>query len=689
MKILIAIILLYTISIINLKGQSKDQGVDKIELKFGIVGKSYPDSIVIRWAPESSNALPAILESGVWIERMISFGKYPYEMGKWQKLTKDPIKPWPIEAFNKEQHKKNDNVMLVAQLLYGKMPTSDVNKTLEASAEQANMLSSLFSMALLGCDYSSIAANSFGLRLKDDIKIKPDEKIFYRVYSAFNHSHFKVDTAYTFVTHGEWGGYNGPKFLTAKSGEKSVELQWNHNKKLERYSGFFIERSKDGKNYEVLNKKPYMTMTSEDDINVVYLDSVVNYIKYFYRVRAIDPFAEFSDFSNVVTSYGRDLTPPDEIILTEQNKKEKGIRLSWRFKENIATPDLKKFIIRKGGSIDNIVEEIATANKTEYQYHHKTPATKNSIYFEVVAIDTAGNERSSNPVRYFIPDNVPPNVVTGFEGSIDTNGIVRLKWNLDTLDELVGYRVYRTNKADHDMVCLQQGYLQSNTFIDTLDLYTLTDEVYYAVCAVDQSYNHGKKTSLLKLIKPDKIAPFPPQIINYLVKDGAVDLEWVHSPSNDVKKYYLIKKDQATSKESRIELEKNTTKYTDKVENTSNIIEYSICAMDKSGLFSTASFPLKIKTYHNTTKEELKLNYFDKPEKTGFSWSKPNSLPLYYIIYRDIGTGWVQYKNVEPTENQFEESKKEVNQKLRYALQAIYENQTKSKLFTLDWKIIN
>lgn len=98
----------------------------------------------------------------------------------------------------------------------------------------------------------------------------------------------------------------------------------------------------------------------------------------------------------------------------------------------------------------------------------------------------------SNPVRYFIPDTEPPKIPENFNGTIDQNGIVKLTWDTDTLDQLAGYRVYRTNQVNHDFVCLQQGYLSTNEFYDTLSLTTLTDEIYYAVCAVDISYNHSK-----------------------------------------------------------------------------------------------------------------------------------------------------------------------------------------------------
>jgi uncharacterized protein len=688
MKKLVFVLIIVLITFNIGYNQTIENDPPKIEVKFGIISKTYADSIVVRWAPTSPNALPTLTESGVWLERLIVSGAPPYKKGNWERLTSTPIKPWPLSDFNKEEHKKDEYRMLVAQTLYGKLPKSDQTNEVGQNKDNASMVTSLFSLALLGCDFSPLAAQSMGLRYTDNIKIRKDQKVFYRIYSDFKHPSFKVDTTFTFGTHGEWNGYHFPKFVTTKNGEKTVTLSWKHHKKIDRWSAFHIEKSADGgKTYSRINKKPFLTMLSDDEIIVEYKDSVSNYIPYQYRVQGLDPFGELSDFSPEVTGMGIDLTPPAELTLKEKKLGEKGIELSWNFVSGTPDSDLKHFVLKKGDDINIILDTVSILNKNTYLYLDKTPATKHSKYYEVIAVDTAGNIRSSNPIRYFIPDTEPPKMPENIKGTMDQNGIVTLKWDVDTLDQLVGYRVYRTNQVNHDFVCLQQGYLATNEFFDTLSLTTLTDEVYYAVCAVDLSYNHSKRSAPIKLIKPDKIPPIPPQILHYHVNDGSVIIEWSHSPSNDVVSYEISRKLLSdTTKILKKLITKENTKFEDVGLIHGEMYAYSIVSIDKVNLVSEPCFPLIIKAYTNKITEELALSWLNDKDVNGFKWNSLQNKPIFYVLYKDTGIGLEQYKNLPASVNEFSESHKNPKDKLRYGLQAVYENQIKSEISILEWK---
>lgn len=55
-------------------------------------------------------------------------------------------------------------------------------------------------------------------------------------------------------------------------------------------------------------------------------------------------------------------------------------------------------------------------------------------------------------------------------------------------------------------------------------------------------------------------------------------------------------------------------------------------------------------------------------------------------MYKDIGSGLEQYKNLPPSATEFSEPDKNKHDKLRYGIQAMYENQVKSEIYILDWK---
>lgn len=663
----------------------QDDKVPKISLTYGILAKAFQDSIVLRWAPNSPNVLPAHLESGVWIEQITVSGEYPYKMSSWQRITKEPIRPLPIEAFNNDISKKNEYAMLGAQLFYGKLPKSSSTSEILQIKEQASVLTSLFSMAMLGCDYSPVAAQMLGMRQVVKVKIKENEKIFFRIYSAFNNPLFQVDTSMAFSTYGEWEAENSPKFITAMSLEKQVELKWPFNKELYRWSGFNIERSIDNKSFTRLNKKPYIVMSSDHNMDIYYRDSVQNYIQYYYRVQAIDPFGDPTGFSEIVACQGSDKTPPSEMVLNEVHNNENGINLSWKFANGKPDSDLDHFIVMKGNAVDHIVDTIKILPNSTFTYFYDQKAKIKSTYFEIVAVDTAGNYSSSNPVRYFIPDTEPPAVPKQFTASIDTMGIVRLNWQLDTLDELLGYRVFRKNDLNHEYVSLQQGFLTTTSFTDTLSLQNLTKEIYYAVAAIDLSYNMSTLTQPAKLIKPDKIPPIAPEIIQYNLQSKSATIQWSRSPSDDLAYYQLYRKEESGDMviiEKNISI--NQTQYTDTSLINRKKYIYSLKSVDQSGLSSEFSFPLEIIAYVNNSIKKISLTWLTENKKLGFTWADPNTKPEFYIVFKDTGNGLEQFKSVEPGKYIFFENSPPPA-KVRYGLQAVYPNQLKSDIFTLDW----
>lgn len=682
--ILIATFLFLSGIILGQEGQ-----VPKIVLKYEIVAKTFQDSIVLRWAPNSDNALPAHLEAGVWIEKLIVTGKLPYKIGKWERITKTPIRPAPIEGFNNDVSKKNEYAMLGAQLLYGKIPNSPVASEIEQVKDQASMLNSLFSLAMLGCDYSPLAAQLMGLRTRVSLKIKPEEKIFFRIYSAYRNTLFSVDTTMTFSTYNEWNADQRPKFLNAVSMEKMVELRWPFNKEFYRWSGFYIEKSKDGKNFERLNKKPYIIMSPEPKMDIYYRDSVQNYIKYYYRIQAIDPFGDLTDYSEIIPCYGSDKTPPSKIRLNEKTNEGNGIKLDWRFEHDKPDSDLDHFIVKKGPGVDYIHDTIIVLPKNTYTYFFDQKAKIKSTYFEIVAVDTAGNSTSSNPVSYFIPDTEPPKIPEGFSATIDTSGIVHLNWKIDSLDELLGFRVFRKNALNHEFVCLQQGFLKQSNFTDTLALNTLTNEIFYSVAAIDESYNMSKLAETIRLEKPDKIAPAPPQIYDYMLNSGKVTLRWQASPSEDVASYEIYRADDTGKILSIVKgIKLSQFEYTDSLLAHHKKYSYYLKSVDKSGLVSNLSFPLEIIAYTNNQKKSIQLYWLSEKDKTGFKWLDPNPKPDFYILFKDLGDGLLQYTNVDANQTQYLD-KLNTNKRLRYGIQAVYPNQSKSEIYTLDWNLNN
>ena len=122
----------------------------------------------------------------------------------------------------------------------------------------------------------------------------------------------------------------------------------------------------------------------------------------YYRIEALDPFGESAGYSEIVMGYGKDLTPPSEIVLNEKDNNGQSIQLNWKFVNGKADADVKHFIVKKGNEINNIKDTLLILNKNTYTYTDNFKATTKSTYYEISAVDTSGNVSYSNPVLSLI-----------------------------------------------------------------------------------------------------------------------------------------------------------------------------------------------------------------------------------------------------------------------------------------------
>lgn len=658
-----------------------------IPVSYRIIGKVYTDSIVLRYCPTDIAALPPHIEAGAWIERAVVNVKTKAMVKTWEKLTSKPIRPLPVNDIKMPRYTEDEYSMVVAQLLYGKALTYPSTNLMEKIKMEGEATQNLFSLAAWSADMSPRAAHAFGLRFKDNIKITADQMILYRIYSAVQTRDFDIDTSTTIVTYDEQFGELYPQNLELISKEHAIEITWQHDKALDRFSAFDIYRSDDGVDFYKINKKPYFSFTPEEDATEHYIDSVENYIPYTYRVVGIDPWAEYSDYSIQTTSHARDLTPPSQVIVTESTEKGKGVRLDWKRQAEVPLEsDFKEYRIVRGNRIDGVHELIGRVGSNQLTYFDPTPPKTSSTYYEIHSVDTSGNSTASMPVRSFVEDDVPPVAPFSLSGNIDTNGIVILNWKFDTTDVLRGFKVYVANDSSHVFTCVNDSFLLETKFSDTLSLRTLTPVIFYYVTAIDMSYNHSTPSTVLKLVKPDKIAPFPPQFDNYLVREDSISIYWQPSPSDDVKTLVLTKRtitDTVNFKEVKIPLSSTASVFHDKDLQASTMYEYRIQAKDTTGLISSYSFPLFVKSYSSFSKnEELKVSVMKEKQTVILQWTEPQRTPLYYVVYKDSGEGFLLYTSVE---KYLEYQEPSGASKVRYGVQAVYEHQQKSPIYESSW----
>ena len=227
--------------------------------------------------------------------------------------------------------------------------------------------------------------------------------------------------------------------------------------------------------------------------------------------------------------------------------------------------------------------------------------------------------------------------------SVDTTGRLVLAWKPNTEPDIYGYRVYRANDAGDEYSQITVAPVQDTMFIDTINLKTLTPDIYYQLMAIDKRQNHSQFSEPLKVERPDIVPPAPPVVTGIRSTPSGVEISWIASTSPDVAKHRLLRKEKSEGSSMvifEISISDSTRTLTDTTAQTGIAYHYNLVAIDKSGNISTPSAEMageKIPVSAASGLGDLRA----KADRKGFlielSWKAPEKKVTKYIIYRKTG----------------------------------------------------
>ena len=508
---------------------------DTIVPGISMIGSHHQGQNYLRWAPNTPSLWFATSSQGYVIDK--------YEIGKdlmpnQQSKKSISIKPWPLESFRPYLDSDKENVLAAGQCLYGEWEsTKDANKNIFSRADESV---NRFGIAMLVADLDSVAARALGLSWID-VDVKEGQKYLY-VLKPANDSLAKI-YSYALSIDPKFEFLPPPQIDTVDEKEKAVVLFWDKYNSEEFYTAYWLERKGDkDASFVRLTEDPIVPASSSDFISQVvsYQDSVVNYVPYTYRLIGITPFGFMSEPSSPIEAMGRDKTPTDPVSGFEFVEDNGSILLSWKAPEDI---DLHHYEVYRGLTLESEFVKISQdllIDQTSFRDTAKIIIR--SPYYMIATIDTAGNKNLSFKLRGYLRDTIAPAPPIGLTATIDSFGVVDLRWIHNTEEDLDGYYIYYANQKDHQYINLTGYPIRSNRFIDTVTLKTLTEKVYYKVTAVDQ-YNHISRFSeAIEVKRPDTIPPSPAQIVSYNLDDDKVVLNVTPSHSKDVYSQELYKK---------------------------------------------------------------------------------------------------------------------------------------------------
>ncbi|MBO0929424.1 fibronectin type III domain-containing protein [Fibrella aquatilis] len=632
---------------------------------------NYGDSIVLRWNVDRGAFWLAGNKRGYVLERIEYAGTQLAPVRKRVRLA--TIRPWSLDSMKQHLARNDRFVAIAAQILHGKLNTKPNKGAMAGFYQTYERQQGQFLTAAMAAEFSAGAATALGLRWVDRTINNNAARYEYRLWMNPGLKPRPTDlkdTATVVVSPRIVTALAAPQVVGVDAGDSVLTIKWLKQSNMGTYSGYYIERSTDGKTFKRLNDVPYVaskrdtaTLESGEPLNpneVTYLDSVrVNYRKLYYRIIGINSFADLSPVSKVIVGSGRDLTPPrPPIDIRKKVEDNRRIVLTWTLPK--PAPDLKGFYIGQsneyGGPYKPLMKTLLPSSARTFVNDKPVPYL--GKYYVVAVVDTAGNTAFSYPVAALIDDKTPPAAPKRLTAKVDTNGIVTLRWPASTEPDALGYKLYRSYQRNNEYYQQRTcDILTDSAFVDTLPLRTLTRQAYYKLVAVDLSNNHSLFSEPIVVDIPDKVPPATPVIKNAVVLNSGIQLTLIPSLSEDVTKHTLYRREQGSGWQPIRTIPGNPQGIITHFDSTlthQQTYEYSLIATDGGGRQSERSFVVTAH-YVNLTKlnaptpAQVRAVYDPGQKGIVLSWKTGDyDGPVQFMIYRGVNReGPLQYQLVD------------------------------------------
>lgn len=654
-----------------------------------VIGRSYKDSIKLRWAPASPVAWHYANKYGYIVERyLIVKDHQALQIPEKVDLVKEPMKPLPLNEW--EPYAETDDYAAIsAQAIYGESFELTTNKgsDLMQMINKSRDLEARYSFALFSADVSPKVAHLSGLMLTDK-DVKQGEQYLYKVIAKVPQDIIKIDTGYVYIGTNENRPLPKPRDLNAYLADKSALVSWEHRFNDLFYVAYSLERSDDGKLFKPVSDLPLINTRNDAEGTQDYMfrmDSLPeNYKKYFYRVRGINSFGEYGPYSDTISGMGYKIFAANPAITSAKVMANQYVQINWEFPDSLNNL-IKGFQVQRSGKDKGPYKDLQdTLLKTDERTF--TDITNNPTnYYKVVAIDQRDEGHHSFPYIVLLIDSIPPKKPTGLVGEIDTTGIVTINWKQNVENDLLGYRVFRANNRSDEFSQITRDPISDNQSIDTINIRTLTKNVYYKISAVDQHFNPSEFSDILELKRPDKIPPVQPIFSSIESEENGIYLTWINSSSNDVSKHVLYRKSESDSLWNVIQLFDITdsiTAFRDTLTIPGTVYQYTMLAVDETGLESAPSKLVTMNAFVQKIRPKVhNMKYkVDRDNKLIYlTWEYGYTGVERFLIYRSMNEDPINlYDGVSVGEFEYEDKRLQPNNKYSYRLKVLYKDGTQS-----------
>ncbi|MFJ5059956.1 fibronectin type III domain-containing protein [Streptomyces nigra] len=256
-------------------------------------------------------------------------------------------------------------------------------------------------------------------------------------------------------------------------------------------------------------------------------------------------------------------------------------KLTWTASKEMDLSGYRVYRRLKGSST---WKKLTTTTATSYT--DVPPATGESYYYEIRAVDKAGNESTgSTDQPITTPDRTAPAIPTGLAAT-DSQPGVRLTWK--TVPGATRYVVYRRWDDDGGgNPVVQVGKVTSTSWVDS----TVKERLYYSywVASVDAAGNTSAKSARAYVARDDWAPSAPVAVEASPTAGSGITVTWKASSApvaSDLSAFRIYRDGRLVD-----EVGSRQTSYTDTNVRHSRSYAYTVTAVDTQGQESAVSAP--------------------------------------------------------------------------------------------------
>lgn len=600
------------------------------------------DSILVRWAPSSLTAWQWGNRTGYRLERytVLKNGKVDEAMLRKPSLVVDTIRPLSKAGWE-ELMRIDERAAIVSSGIYNEdfKPVGS-NATMSEMINIKEQYDAKMGFSLFACDLNPLFAKGAGL-MYTDRDVRPGERYLYKISLADAAKEKRVQPGNVLKSPEERQRLPKPGIVGIEWGDRSASITWDIKNDVGIYTAYYIEKSTDSVHFTMATDLPVVSGSENiGQTKNAYVDSLADNVnKVYYRMRGITPFGETGEYVYATGGRGRSGFEVLPVIHSgTTDTKAKTATITWGFNQEFIN-EVKGFQVLRAkaaeGPYTEVNEKMLTVNDTVFT--DKAPLASN--YYKIKAVSKLGGVAVSFPYLVLLPDNDPPAIPAGISGKINDSGWVRLVWRQNRDRDLLGYKVFRANNLAEEFTEITHRFLTRNEFFDTIEVNTLTKQVYYKVIAVDQNFNQSGYSEPYGLKRPDVVPPAKPVFGDVRMVKGGIQVEWVSSVSEDVVKYQLQRVDKSGGSGKTIldwnpQEKKVSPALMDTTATMGKVYYYTLTATDGAGNATTAhSGEVDYETGLRKAVTDFKAEVNTKLRTVTIRWNYPGKVET-YILYR-------------------------------------------------------